>query len=123
MPLTQYEPARSLEGYLGDPLDACSAVSFDSAVSLDEAESYPSEAVSALNAWGLHAYYVPPALGGKMESFEELLHLVRAVSRRDLTLSVAHGGTFLGSIPVWIAGGAAQQTGLAELVLSGGQVS
>jgi alkylation response protein AidB-like acyl-CoA dehydrogenase len=123
MPLTQYEPAQLLERHLGDPLDAGAVVSFDSAVSLDEAESYPAEAVSALNEWGLPAYYVPSAFGGKMESFEELLHLVRAVSRRDLTLAVAHGGAFLGSIPVWVAGEAAQQSRLAELVMGGGQVS
>lgn len=123
MALTQQEPARSLEGYLGDPLDAGSVVPFAAALSLDEAEAYPSEGVAALDAWGLPAYYVPPAFGGRMESFEELLHLVRAVARRDLTLAVAHGGTFLGSIPVWVAGGPAQQSALAELVLSGAQVS
>lgn len=123
MVLPQYKLARELEEHLGDPFDARNAVSFESAVKLDELEVYPEEACAALNEWGLSRFYVPVELGGEPASCEEVLHLLRVVARRDLTTAIAHAGTYLGALPVWMEGGPAQQERLAGLVLGGGQVA
>ena len=123
MTLPQYKLARELEEHLGDPFDARSTFSFKSAVELDEAEVFPEQAFGMLNDWGLHRRYVPVELGGEPASYEGLLHLLRVVARRDLTAAIAHGGTYLGAIPVWMAGSAAQQSKLADIVLDGGQVA
>ncbi|MET8982229.1 acyl-CoA dehydrogenase [Streptomyces sp. NPDC004539] len=52
----------------------------------------------------------------------ETVRLLRAVARRDLTVAIAHGKTFLGSVPVWIAGTPEQSAALAGRVLAGDTV-
>jgi alkylation response protein AidB-like acyl-CoA dehydrogenase len=48
---------------------------------------------------------------------------MRMVARRDLTVAIAHGKTFLGSFAVWLAGSPEQQTALQALIRSGKAIS
>src|SRR5687767_12384983 len=82
--LPHYRSAEDLEQTLGDPLDPTQRFSFKYAVELDEHEIFPSEACELLEEWGLHEYYIPAKYGGKLTHFEEVLALMRVVSRRDL---------------------------------------
>ncbi|MDX2604373.1 acyl-CoA dehydrogenase [Streptomyces caniscabiei] len=82
---------------------------------LDEREEFPDEAVRVLDDAGLPAHYVLPEDG----DFAETVRLLRAVARRDLTVAIAHGKTFLGAAPVWVAGTPAQATRLAAHVRAG----
>jgi alkylation response protein AidB-like acyl-CoA dehydrogenase len=96
----------------------------DAAMSeLDHEEAFPDEACAALDAFGLSSYYVDARHGGRLHDMVELVQLQRTVARRDLTVAVAHGKTFLGSAPVWIGGSPAQATLLAEAVCDDAVVS
>lgn len=99
-----YEGADRIERALGCPFDPASTMSFASAVEADEAEQVPSAAFEALRELGVWDHFVPVELGGKLGPFEELLHVVRALSRRDLVVPIGVGSTFLASLPVWIWG-------------------
>ena len=88
----------------------------------DLTEDYPSEYSARLDAFGLHRYYVPPAWGGEADDHEVMLRLWRTVARRDLAATVAHGKTYLGTAPVWIAGRPQQAAEVAAAVLSGASV-
>ena len=104
------ERAEALEQFLGDPLE-----SFKRAVELDERDEYPAETCGVLDQWGLNDYYVPIELGGRLESFEEFLSLVRVVARRDMTAAVAHVKTYLGAVSVWMGGSDEQKRRLAKI--------
>jgi alkylation response protein AidB-like acyl-CoA dehydrogenase len=119
----QYETVEALERYLGSPLDPLNALSFKRAVGLDERDEYPEEACALLNEWGFYDYYIPVEHGGKLASFEQLLGLVRVITRRDFTVAVAHVKTYLGAVAVWLAGSARQRERLARLIKRGKQVS
>jgi len=111
--------AERLESHLGDPFDSNSAVSFQRIVELDEREEFPSEFIGCLRQAGAHQYLIPRELGGSLASFEESAVLLRSISRRDLTAAIAFGQTFLGSIPLWLAGSETQRQALAASIRSG----
>jgi len=113
-------PARELEQALGDPCSPEAPISFEALMQRDEREEAPSEAFEALRARRVHAHLVPEAWGGRLTSFEELLALVRVVSRRDLVLTTGLGSTMLAAIPVWAWGGDDQRRQVADLLLGGG---
>jgi alkylation response protein AidB-like acyl-CoA dehydrogenase len=119
----QYGAAEELERFLGDPLNPEEALSFKRAVELDEREEYPEEACALLNRWGCNRFYVPVALGGRLTSYEEVYALVRAVSRRDMTVGITHLMTYIACCPAWVAGSPEQQRTLAGLLESGRQVA
>ncbi|WP_043664985.1 acyl-CoA dehydrogenase family protein [Streptomyces xylophagus] len=85
---------------------------------LDAREEFPAEAVAVLDGAGLAASYVltPDS------DFPAMAELIRAVARRDLTVAIAHGKTFLGTVPVWIDGTPAQTRRLAGRVRAGDAV-
>ncbi|GLV53337.1 acyl-CoA dehydrogenase [Dictyobacter sp. S3.2.2.5] len=118
-----FRAPQELEAYLGDPTNPEHEFSFQRAVERDEHEQYPEEACAFLENWGVHLYYIPEEYGGKLTSFEELLLLMRVVTRRDLTIAIAHGGTFLGAIAIWIAGSEDQKHQLARIVKARGRIS
>jgi alkylation response protein AidB-like acyl-CoA dehydrogenase len=89
----------------------------------DRQEQFPRTACDLLDAFGMASYYVPRGHGGRMRSFAELLQLWRAVARRDLTVAVAHGKTFLGTACVWVVNDAEQARALGQEVSSGTIVS
>ncbi|WP_105969125.1 acyl-CoA dehydrogenase family protein [Streptomyces geranii] len=87
----------------------------DTLAGLDDREEFPDDAVRLLDAAGLPAHYVLTPDG----DLSRTVRLLRAVSRRDLTVAIAHGKTFLGSAPVWVAGTPDQAARLAERVRAG----
>jgi alkylation response protein AidB-like acyl-CoA dehydrogenase len=110
--------ALALENALGDPFSG-GAMTFSRAVELDEREAFPEKECRALDALGLNHHYVPVEFGGRLSRFDELTQLIRQVARRDLTVAIAHGKSFLAAAPVWLAGSEAQKRRLAEALLSG----
>lgn len=118
--LPAHAAAQELERALGDPCRPDAPVSFAALVEHDEREEPPSAAFEALRAWGLHAHLVPRAWGGRLCSFDELLALVRVVSRRDLVLTTGLGSTMLAAVPVWASGGDDQRREVADLLLGAG---
>jgi len=89
----------------------------------DSAERFPAELHARLADFGLSAHYVPPEHGGSLDDHERLLRLWHVVARHDVSAVVAHGKTYLGAAPVWIAGDADQTTSMAAAVLSGRAVA
>ncbi len=114
-------PAQALEHAMGDP-SGDGVLSHARLAELDASEVFPTAACARLDAWGLARYYVPARHGGALTSYEEILHLMRALARRDLTLAIAHGKTFLGAVGVWVAGRPDQTADLAADILAGARV-
>lgn len=102
--------ARALAAFLGPPDD-------EAMLEADDREMLPSLELQALHQWGTSAFYVPRALGGRLERTDALLELVRVVAHRDMTLAIAHGKTILGVAPVWVAGNLEAQQRSAARVL------
>lgn len=113
----------ALETHLGSPHDPRQRFSHAARLADDEAQRYPSDAFDSLNAWGMHHYYVPASLGGKLHRLDRLGALMRTVSRRDLTVSISHAVTLLGAAGVWLAGDPALQRSVADRILGGERVS
>jgi alkylation response protein AidB-like acyl-CoA dehydrogenase len=123
---TSVRPGRrvvaAFDGYLGDPRDAASVIATDRSLELDESAEFPSKAIEAVDAWGLHRYYAPRRHGGELSDVLVPMMLIRRLASRDVTVASAHGKTFLGAVGAWIADGPIATT-MADLVLSGGPVS
>lgn len=103
-----------LDEFLGDTDE-----SVRRAGELDAEEAFPALCCAQLDAFGLPGYYVPAEWGGALDDHERLLRLMRAVARRDLSATIAHAKTYLGTASVWIAGSAEQKSATAAAVLSG----
>ncbi|MFE3634715.1 acyl-CoA dehydrogenase family protein [Streptomyces sp. NPDC059168] len=116
-------PATALDRLLGDPEDPDRTFSYARSVALDDAETFPLEICRELDALGLPRYYVPAEHGGVLRGYDEALHLMRVVARRDLTVAIAHGKTFLGAVCVWVAGDPGQARLLGERIADGAVVS
>lgn len=93
------------------------------AVALDDSEHFPAARCAQLDELGLPATFVPQRWGGTVEDHELSLRLWRSVARRDLATAVAHGKTYLGAAPVWIAGTPEQARGAAGRILAGEPVA
>lgn len=119
----QYSAAESLEQRLGDPFAPDNVFSFANAVALDEREEYPEEACEILDALKVSDYYVPSQLGGALKSYEEFIAVLRVIARRDLTVAIAHGKTYLGAVATWVGGSDEQQRRLVEIIKGGSQVA
>jgi alkylation response protein AidB-like acyl-CoA dehydrogenase len=109
---------QDLEARLDDP-----AFAPDALVALDRVEAFPDDACRVLDEFGLHRYYIPARYGGLLDNFGESLQIMRAVARRDLTVTIAHGKTFLGAVSVWVGGNPDQATRLAAEIDAGTIVS
>ncbi|MEC3975526.1 acyl-CoA dehydrogenase family protein [Amycolatopsis sp. H20-H5] len=90
---------------------------------LDRTEEFPAEAVRVLDEFGVHRYFVPARFGGRQAELPEVVDLLRAVARRDLTVAIAYGKTFLGVTPVWAGGTSEQSAWLARQVLENAMVT
>jgi alkylation response protein AidB-like acyl-CoA dehydrogenase len=90
---------------------------------LDRVEDFPDQACALLDQAGLSAYYAPAAFGGRLTDHLEVMVAIRAVARRDLTVAIAHGKTFLGTAPVWVGGEPEQARRLAAEVVDDRVVS
>ncbi len=113
----------AFEYALGDPTDRGGAFSFARCAELDRAEEFPAAICRLLDELGLPRQYVPAEFGGGLASYEQAMQRIRLVARRDLTVAIAHGKTYLGSVPVWVGGSAAQACRLGADVLGGAVVS
>ncbi|WP_037686456.1 acyl-CoA dehydrogenase family protein [Streptomyces durhamensis] len=118
-----YRVAEEFDHLLGDPRDAGRLFSHARSLVLDEREEFPLEICRELDLLGLPAHYVPVAHGGAMRAFEDTLQIMRGIARRDLTVAIAHGKTFLGAASVWVAGDPRQSRELGAEVLRGTPVS
>ncbi|MGO4423123.1 acyl-CoA dehydrogenase family protein [Streptomyces sp. MCAF7] len=112
-----FAAAEELERALGCPFDPDTGMSLARGVRADDLEAEPTAAYEAAWAAGLHQHLVPVAEGGRLGSFESLLAVVRAASRRELAVSVGFGSTLLATAPVWTWGDDAQRRRVAELAL------
>jgi alkylation response protein AidB-like acyl-CoA dehydrogenase len=121
--LSQYKTSRELENYLGSPTNPDNIFCFKNIVRWDEQEIYPEEATNLLEQWGFHHYYIPSTYGGKLESYEEFFSLMRVISRRDLTVAIGHGKTYLGSVGIWVGDDETKKNMLAKIIKEGKQVS
>ncbi|MFC4506760.1 MULTISPECIES: acyl-CoA dehydrogenase family protein [Streptomyces] len=118
-----YLAAQELELLLGDPEDPGTAFSRARCLELDEGEEFPADLCRVLERWGLQEYYVPVEHGGRLTDYETIMQVMRVVARRDLTVAVGHGKTYLGGVCVWIAGTPEQARGLADDIRAGLPVS
>jgi len=108
--------------FLGDPASNDTIFSDENAIRLDMASTFPNSAVSILDDYGLQRLYVPREFGGDLDDVLEPMLAIRHVARRDLTVAVAHGKTFLGAVCAWVDSGNLAHH-LAPMVLSGAPVS
>jgi alkylation response protein AidB-like acyl-CoA dehydrogenase len=119
----QYLRSIEFEKHLGDPMAPDNPMSFQRAIAADERDEYPEQACAFLESWGFSRFFVPAEFGGKLESFEEAMSLIRIAARRDLTATIALAKNLLGSLPVWIGGDDRQKRRMAAVLLGGGQAS
>lgn len=108
-----YRVAQELELLLGDPEDPDEVFSHARCLELDEREEFPAEICRVLERWGLPEYYIPAEHGGRLTDYETVLQVMRVVARRDLTVAVGHGKTYLGGVCVWVSGTPEQARALA----------
>ncbi len=120
---TRYRLAELVEEYLGDPADAGTVFSYARCIALDEREEFPAEICRGLDAWGVPEYYVPAQFGGRLDDYEQMVQLMRALARRDLTVAIGHGKTYLGAACVWVAGIREQAERLGAQIRAGRLVS
>ncbi|MFF2412029.1 acyl-CoA dehydrogenase [Streptomyces sp. NPDC058092] len=114
-----FQAAAELEQALGCPFDPSTGMSLAGGVRADEFEAEPTAAYEAAWAAGLHHHIVPVPEGGRLASFESMVGVVRAASRRDLAVTVGLGSTLLAAMPIWVWGDKPQRNRVAELILSG----
>ncbi len=86
----------------------------------DEAEAFPTEVTALITEHAILEDFIPGQHGGRLRSLTGLMYIARILARRNLTTAIALAQTFLGSLPVWIAGNAQQQTRLAQILRNGG---
>ena len=105
--------ADELDRLLGDPADPGTLFSYARCARLDGKEQFPAEICRELDALGLPCHYVPAEHGGALTRYDELTRIMRVVARRDLTVAIGHGKTFLGGACTWVAGTPEQAAMLA----------
>ena len=108
---------------LGDPADPSAPLSYARIAELDRAEQFPADICRELDRMGLPRLYVPAEFGGALTRYDELVAALRAVARRDLTVAIGHGKTFLGGVCMWLAGRPEQARELGADIIAGAPVS
>lgn len=118
-----YAAAGDWERRLGDPCDDGRIFSYARCGDLDDHEEFPYEICRELDVLGLPAHYVPARFGGVLRDYDDAMQVLRVIARRDLTVAIAHGSTFLGAVSVWVGGSVEQGVALAARIRSGAVVS
>lgn len=118
-----YRLAEEFDRFLGDPNDPGNVFSYAHCAELDNKEEFPADICHRFEEWGLPDHYVPVEYGGRLRDYEQVLQLVRAIARRDLTCAIGHGKTYLGGVCVWVAGSPEQGTRLGGDIMAGVPVS
>ncbi|MFD5117216.1 acyl-CoA dehydrogenase family protein [Streptomyces sp. NPDC058391] len=114
-----YRLAEEFDRFLGDPNDPGEVFSYARCAELDDKEEFPADICRRFEEWGLPDEYVPVEYGGRLHDYEQVLQLIRAVARRDLTCAIGHGKTYLGGVCVWVAGSAEQGARLGADITAG----
>lgn len=114
---------QELEHRLGDPADPGRVFCYARSAELDEREEFPVDVCRELDFLGVPAHYVPVRFGGRLDRHDVAVQLLRVLARRDLTVAIAHGKTFLGAVCIWLAGSAQQAGRLGADVVDGAVVS
>lgn len=112
-----------LEQFMGSIESETLQFSYKAALQRDENEEFPEQPCQELEKWGFHQYYVPAEFGGKLHSFIVLFWLIRLLARRDLTIAIAHGKTYLGASPIYVGGSWDQKNKISNMILRGKIVS
>ncbi|WP_412757101.1 acyl-CoA dehydrogenase [Legionella bozemanae] len=107
------------ETYLGNPAKQDSPVNFQEILHYDEQEELAWPLIGFIQQWGFMEYLIPQHLGGRFVSLDVAFFLAKSLCRRDLTTGIALGLSFLGALPLWIAGNERQKKDLAESLRRG----
>ncbi|MFJ6775397.1 acyl-CoA dehydrogenase family protein [Kitasatospora sp. NPDC091257] len=118
-----YRVAEELEQFLGDPDAPGTVFSYARSLELDESETFPADICRVLEDWRLQDHYVPAEHGGRLTDYETVMQVMRTVARRDLTVAIGHGKTYLGGVCVWVSGSPEQAARLAADIRAGVPVS
>ncbi|MFD9304950.1 acyl-CoA dehydrogenase [Streptomyces sp. NPDC060048] len=114
----------ALERLLGDPGRPDNPTGYRALLRADRAATPSPEAEALLDDYGMNEEFVPRELGGRFDSAESLMRVMRPVFRRDVALGMGHGTTtFTAASDVWMTGSAAQRAGLAALLLAGSKAA
>ncbi|WP_457031947.1 acyl-CoA dehydrogenase family protein [Kitasatospora sp. P5_F3] len=125
-PLTGPAEARiaALEELLGDPTDPANPSGYGALLAADRTAVPFAAGEELLDRAGLNAEYVPVRLGGRLDSMETLVRVMRPVFRRDVGLGMGYGmHTFMAASDVWLAGTEEQQRRLADQLLGGAKAA
>jgi alkylation response protein AidB-like acyl-CoA dehydrogenase len=113
-----------LENRLGDPTDPANPCGYQALLAADRAAVPFAAGEAVLGEFDLNSEFVPAPLGGRLDSIETLVRLMRPVFRRDVGLGMGFGQTsFMAASDVWMAGTGDQQKWLAERLLRGAKAS
>ncbi|MFI5735094.1 acyl-CoA dehydrogenase [Kribbella sp. NPDC051587] len=82
---------------------------------LDARDELPTAALAHLDALGVPSVYQLD----QESSFTVAIDTLRVIAAHDLTAAIAHGKTFLGAAPVWVAGSLEQTAAMARRVSAG----
>ncbi|MCX3061385.1 acyl-CoA dehydrogenase [Streptomyces beihaiensis] len=116
--------AATVERMLGDPADRANPAGHRRLLAADRAATVCEGAEDVLDSFGMNAEFVPRALGGRFDSCESLLRVMRPVWRRDVGLGMGYGmTTFMAASDVWMRGTPDQQRRLARLLLTGSKAA
>lgn len=110
-----YRTAERLEQRLGDPLDEASFFSFKRSLDHDERDAFPEDLLDFVRESDFDDYIIPKELGGRFDTCEGHLARHRALARRDFSVDVALGASYLAFLPVWCAGSKPQLERFARL--------
>lgn len=115
---------RRIEALLGDPAEDTNPAGYRTLLAADRAAVVCDPAEAVLDSFGMNEEFVPTELGGRFDSPETLLQVLRAVFRRDAGLGMGYGmTTFVAANHVWMRGTAVQRRTLAGQLLSGSKAA
>jgi alkylation response protein AidB-like acyl-CoA dehydrogenase len=112
-----------LERRFGDPWDDANPAGFRAIVAADERDELPVAGERVLDDYRLGAEFVPPELGGRLTRMDQLIRVLRPVSRRDPSLALSAVSSFIAAVNVWTAGGSRHRRRVADVLLSGERVA
>ncbi|EFL20201.1 predicted protein [Streptomyces sp. C] len=116
--------AAALEALLGDPAAPGNPAGHRALLASDQAAALSPEAEGLLDDFGMHREFVPRELGGRFDSAEGLLRVMRPVFRRDVSLGMGYGmTTFMAASDVWMRGSEEQRSWLGGLLLDGSKAA
>ncbi|MFI9099293.1 acyl-CoA dehydrogenase [Streptomyces fildesensis] len=113
-----------LEALLGDPTDPGNPCGYQAVLNADRAAVPFSRGEGLLDDFGMNREFVPSRLGGRLDSIDTLVRVMRPVFRRDVGLGMSYGMmSYMAASDVWMAGSDAQQEWLAGSMLRGAKAA